>query len=305
MNFIATLFRVVDAPEATIGADDLRWFLLQNKVKENTVKRVFDLFRSNGIEPVLIKGWAAALNYPDDVPRDYIDTDIAVAASDYDQARQVCDSKAAEGLAIDLHRGLRHLDSLQWNDLFANAHLVKIDDSDIRILRPEDHLRVLCIHWLNDGGANKIRLWDIYYAVANRPSDFDWTRCLETVSEYRRRWIITAIAITHEYLGLKIDDLPFYEEATAVPGWIRKCLEREWNSTVHLEPVIMHLRSPSSLAQQIVKRIPPNPLRATIEMEGRIDARTRIFYQIGCFARLLANPLRSRARRKQFEENRK
>ncbi|MEP7076930.1 MAG: nucleotidyltransferase family protein [Acidobacteriota bacterium] len=305
MNFIATLFRVINTSEAAISTDDLRWFSLQRKVKEDTIKRVFDLFRSNGIEPVLIKGWAAARNYREDIPRDYIDTDIAVAASDYDQARQICDSNASEGLAIDLHRELRHLDSLPWNDLFANSDIVKIDDSDIRVLRPEDHLRVLCIHWLNDGGANKIRLWDIYYAVANRPPDFGWTRCLETISEYRRRWIITAIAITHEYLGLKVDDLPFHEEAATVPVWIRKCLEREWNSTVRLEPVIMHLRSPSSLAQQIVKRIPPNPLRATIEMEGRIDARTRIFYQIGCFARLLANPLRSRARRKQFDENRK
>ena len=305
MNFIATLFRVVNTPETNRGTDDLRWFSLQEKVKENTIKRVFDLFRSNGIEPILIKGWAAALNYPPDVPRDYIDTDIAVAGSEYASARRICDSNAAEGLAIDLHRGLRHLDSLPWEDLFRNSRLVRIDETDIRILRPEDHLRVLCIHWLNDGGANRIRLWDIYYAVANRPPDFDWARCLETVSDYRRRWIIAAIAITHEYLGLKIDDLPFHAEAATIPGWIKKCVEREWDSAFRLEPVIMHLRSPSSLAKQIAKRIPPNPLRATIEMEGRIDARTRIFYQIGCFARLLTNPLRSRARRKQFEENRK
>ena len=35
------------------------------------------------------------------------------------------------------------------------------------------------------------------------------------------------------------------------------------------------------IVKQIKKRIPPNPIQATIEMEGSFDARTRVQYQLG------------------------
>ena len=272
------------------SAGNHRWLLLQNKVHEDRIKRAFTLFREHGIEPILIKGWAAARNYPTDNPRDFNDTDLAVPADDYFKAARLTGRAEASGLIIDLHKELRHYDSLSWQNLFEHSRLVKIDDFEVRILRPEDHLRVLCVHWLNDGGANKERLWDIYYAIANRPPDFDWERCLDVVPENRRRWILCAIGMTHHYLGLEIDDLPFAAEAKQIPEWMKKCVEKEWSSDTRLDTVMLHLKSPSSLFKQIKKRIPPNPLRAIIEMEGRIDARTRIFYQIGCMAKMLTHP---------------
>ena len=77
------------------------------------------------------------------------------------------------------------------------------------MLCPEDELRVLCLRWLNDGGAYKERLWDIYYAVANQPPDFDWDQCRDSVSATGRRWIVTAIAITRKYLSLEVEGLRF------------------------------------------------------------------------------------------------
>jgi Uncharacterised nucleotidyltransferase len=274
-------------------AEDIRWYQLQKKVHEDRIKRVFNLFRSENIEPVLIKGWAALLNYPPDIPRHFSDTDIAVAASDYERAREICYFDEARPLHIDLHRELRHLDTLSWQDLFDNSRLITLDDVEIRVLRPEDHLRVLCVHWLTDGGAYKHRLWDIFWAVANRPPDFDWERCVGTVAEHRRRWITSTIGIAHQYLGLSVDDLPFAAEAKEIPRWMKKCIEAEWMSDVRLEPVITHIKSPTSLLKQIWKRIPPNPIRATIEMEGDIDAATRIPYQLKCLAKMLSHPLGS------------
>ena len=188
--------------------DEARWNILQRKAQEVRVARAFCLLRSNGIEPVLIKGFAAGRNYPESVIRLSIDTDLAVAAADFQRAYEIAVSSDAEGLAIDLHRELRHLDTLAWDDLFENSELFEIDGGTVRLLRPEDHLRVLCVHWLNDGGTDRGRLWDIYYAVENRPADFDWGRFLDVVSRRRRRWLICAVGLAHRFLGLDISETP-------------------------------------------------------------------------------------------------
>jgi hypothetical protein len=274
-------------PASDIG---YRWNLLQKKIKETKICSAFDLFRKEGIEPILIKGWASAANYPPDIPRYYNDIDLAVPRHDFDRAENISASENFLALNLDIHKELRHLDTVGWEDLFSNSRLTNIDGTVIRVLRPEDHLRVLCVHWLTDGGANRERLWDIFYAVANRPPDFDWERCIGIVPENRRKWIISVIGITHRYFGLEVDDLPFQIEAKDIPSWMTKCIESEWASGVWLEPVVSHLRSPSSLLQQIRRRIPPNPIRATVEMEGRINARTRVLYQIGTMTKMLTHP---------------
>ena len=56
--------------------DELRWYLLTSKKFERQIADAFTLFRKEGIEPLLIKGWAAARYYPADKPRFFGDVDI-------------------------------------------------------------------------------------------------------------------------------------------------------------------------------------------------------------------------------------
>jgi len=261
--------------------DEFKWNLLNKKKQEVQALRAFTAFREKGIEPILIKGLAAAQFYPEPGSRASIDMDLAVPAKDFDAAFEVAVSPAAKGIGIDLHRELRHLDTVEWSDLFENSRRLKVEGGDIRVLRPEDHLRVLCVHWLNDGGAEKVKLWDIYYAVENRPADFDWERCLETVSKTRRRWITCTIGLAHHYLGLPLDSTPVKDEAEQLPEWLPRELEREWASSVRLMPLHIYLNNRPALFAQIRKRLRPNAIQATIEMEGSFDAKTRAFYQIG------------------------
>jgi len=263
------------------NADEYRWHLLQKKIVESKIARAFDLFRQFEIEPLLIKGWAAQRSYPQNRSRTSSDIDLAVAPVRYQHAEKLYRTKEFNDVGVDLHKGLRHLDTVDWDDLFANSITIDVDGVPIRILRPEDHLRVLCVHWLTDGGAYKERLWDIYYAVANRPDDFDWERCMNIVSETRRRWVVCVIGLAHRYLDLNIDDLPFADEARSVPHWLVKAVEREWASDVRLAPIHVFLSDPKMLMKQIRKRIPPNPIQAMIDVEGSIDSRIRFHYQIG------------------------
>ena len=154
--------------------DEFRWHKLSMRRFELGILEAFQGFRSHGIEPILIKGWAAARNYPEDRVRNFGDVDLAFPASEYDKAKEVAGAQPNLLVAIDFHREFRHLDTTPWEVAFDRSELVDVDGGSIRVLSPEDHLRVLCVHWLNDGGAYKERLWDVYYAVANRPPDFDW-----------------------------------------------------------------------------------------------------------------------------------
>jgi hypothetical protein len=125
------------------------------------------------------------------------------------------------------------------------------------------------------------RLWDIYYAVKNRPADFDWDKCLSGVSPTRQKWIVTTIAIARRYLELDVSDLPFADQTDSIPKWILRCLEKEWASDVRLRSLHACVRDPKLFWQQILKRIPPNPIESTIEMEGKFDDSSRAKYQIG------------------------
>jgi hypothetical protein len=264
--------------------DRERWLILQRGLAEYRIKEIFKVFREHNIEPILIKGWAAGLKYPLPWERFFSDIDIAVKPSDYQAALKIA---FENNTSVDLHEGLRHLDTLEWADLYENSRLVLIDDARIRILREEDHLRVLSVHWLNDGGAFKEKLLDIYFAVKNRPSDFDWKRCLESVGERRKRWIICTIGLAHRYYGLEIDDLPFAFEARRIPVWLTAALEKEWKSGVRLLPLNDCLGDRKMLWRQIKKRIPPNPIEAMVELEGEIDGRRRLFYQFGSIGKRL------------------
>lgn len=255
------------------------WIALHYKVQEKKIAEAFELFQTHGIEPILIKGWAVARLYPPERPRPFADIDLCVEQKDFERALKIIQTEKVKRLNIDLHCGLRHLDTVDWENLFENSYLEKIDETPVRILRPEDHLRVLCVHWLNDGAARKERLWDIYYLFSNNPK-FDWNRCLEQVSETRRRWIICTIGLAERYLSVSMENTPFESNKIDIPEWLIKACEKEWNSSHALKPIQSCLNSPKEILIQLKKRFPPNPIQATVETEGSFDSRTRIQYQI-------------------------
>ena len=265
--------------------DEHKWNLIERKAQQARALRAVSLLRQHGIESILIKGVAAGIYYPSDKLRDCIDVDLAVAKIDYAGALEITRSAEADGFAIDLHKELRHLDSVAWPDLMDNSRELNFDGGSIRTLRPEDHLRVLCVHWLTDGGTNRDRLWDIYYCVENRPDDFDWDRFLGMVSARRRRWLVCTIGLAHKYLGLDIENTPVSDLALDLPDWLTTTVEREWAARVKLRPMENTLNEPTMFIRQVFKRLRPNPIWATVDLEGDFDARTRVFYQAANFLR--------------------
>lgn len=260
--------------------NDRYWYAIYNAQNRLKVHLCFDFLRKNRIEGILIKGWAAAQYYPN-FERQFSDMDICVDPADFQRAKQILNSSEGRQHTVDLHKGLRHLDTVAWDDLYANSEIVEIENTPVRILRPEDHLRVLCVHWLTDGGANKVRLWDIFYAIENRRENFDWDRFLGVVSEKRRKWLLCCLGLTKLYMGLNLENTPVAGEVSEIPRWLIKSLEKEWADEVKLKPLENCLHDRKLFWRQVKKRFPPNPIQATVDMEGAFDGKPRIFYQIG------------------------
>jgi len=274
--------------EKEVEANERRWLILRAKIAEEDIKAAFRYFREQGIEPVLIKGWAAALEYPEKYMRLYGDIDLCVAPESFEKSRQLIVSEKVKKIQIDLHCGLRHLDTAGWETLFENSSVEYIDDVPVRILSREDHLRVLSVHWLTDGGAYKERLLDIFYLLQNHVDDFDWEKCFAAVDENRRQWIIKTIAVVHRYHKLDTTNMPFAEQLKTIPQWLSKALEKEWASDTKLQPIHVFWDNKKEFWKQLKKRFPPNAIQATIEMEGKFDESSRIFYQLGSiFMRLM------------------
>lgn len=259
--------------------DEYRWKMLQRQVQELRIATIFKALDEQRIEALLIKGWAAARNYPQPFERLSLDVDAAVKPESYAAAEKYLEEREIRG--VDLHEGLRHLDTLAWNRLYARAETVEIGGARVKILCAEDHLRVLCAHWLGDGGADKERLRDIFYAVENRPVDFDWERCLDAAGLKRRKWTVCAVGLARKYLGLDLAHTPLVDEAKDLPRWLTETVEREWTRNIRLKPLHLCLGSGKEFYEQIKLRVPPNPIQATVDVGGAFDEGTRVPHQIG------------------------
>src|SRR5438132_7738023 len=173
-----------------------RLHTLQAVRNERDLSQVVELFRAIDVEPILVKGWAVARLYPETGLRPYGDLDFCVHPEDYDRARAMLRSDAGRYYNVDLHRGFGRLDRHSWDELKTRSLRLSINGADVRMLCPEDHLRILCFHFLREGAWRPLWLCDIAVALESRARDFDWELCLGK-DRKRWRWFACVIALTH------------------------------------------------------------------------------------------------------------
>lgn len=271
-------------------AEDSKWLSLRYEASCIRISQAFRLLRDGGIEPILIKGYAAAREYPEPSSRQFADIDICVRPDQLDMASAVLTERDL-GLGVDLHAGLRHLDSQPWDETVARSELIEVNGEAIRVLCREDHLRVLVTHWLNDGGARRDRLADFWHTINNKDGRFDWGRCLGGIPHHRRAWIAKALGACIRFEGAQFASLPFSEDELRLPHWFAAALEKEWASEP-LYPLYYLLGEPRRFFAQLARRFPPNPIQATIEMDAQIDDSPRLAVQLSSFVRRVPTGIR-------------
>lgn len=255
------------------------------------IGRIVSTLRKAGIEPILFKGWAVARLYPDAGMRPCGDIDLFVPPGAMARAHECLADMRSERVQIDLHalvsdkQHATRVVGRSLEDLYAHSQAVPVADTHMRVLSPEDHLHLLCLHFLRHGGWRPLWLVDIAVALESRPENFDWGRCMGEGRE--ADWIACAVGAAHRLLDARIQDTPCTARSEQLPAWFLPAILREWSevdATLHYPPDPIHLvwKHPRRLARAIRGRW-LNPLEATMLMDGSIDSFPRVWYQAQYF----------------------
>lgn len=277
-------------PAALDLQEAYRLHALQAILHEREIAEVLTLLRSEGVEPILVKGWAAARLYPEPGLRPYGDIDLCCRPDQYSLAVAAVGRVKKPKYYLNLHNGVATLDELSWDELYARSHVVALGEVGVRVMSPEDHLRVLCVHLLRRGAWRPLWLCDIAAAVETRPADFDWDRCLGANGRVAD-WVACAIGLAHQLLKLQVDDTPVAARAKRLPRWLVRRVLTHWCAPFpHLYPpqsyggpFITYIRRRAHLLYALRKRW-PDPIEATITMKGQLNRWPRLPFQIGHYA---------------------
>jgi hypothetical protein len=237
------LTRGLLTPSAAIGLlhDAYRQLRLAALVHEREIKHVLALLRAVDIGPVLVKGWAIARRYPDRALRPYGDIDLCVRPDQFAKAADALKClEGIEGHYVDLHAGFRRIgvaphvrvrhddhECDSWDELFERSQVVSLGDEKVRVLSDEDHLRLLCLHFLRSGAWRPPWLCDVALLVEERGSDFDWHRCLGRDPLYAD-WVACTIGLAHQLFGVDVENTPVAGRAHHLPRWLAPAVLNQW-----------------------------------------------------------------------------
>jgi hypothetical protein len=184
------------------------------------------------------------------------------------------------------------VDGQRCEQLFSRTQLLALDETEVRVLGAEDELELLCVHLLRHGAWRPLWLCDIAAAIEAASPGFDWDYCLRGKGP-QANWITCAIGLAESLLGADINAFPRAEKARRRPLWLVKNVLKQWETPYPWKqapmrygaPVASYLRNPSGLLKDLVNRW-PNPIEATVSMEGEFNGLPRLPFQLGnCFSR--------------------
>jgi hypothetical protein len=260
------------------------------------IAHVFEVFRAHAVEPILFKGWAASRLYAEPGLRPLGDIDICVRP-ELEAAARAAHGAVTADCSVDIHLGLTQLDDRQFADIHGRSQEVALETVRVRVLGPEDHLRLLALHALRHGVWRPVWLVDIAAAVEGRSSGFDWD-LLQSGRARRSRWVAATIALAHSVLGADLRGVPPSIAEGRAPAWAARAVLERWGSGVGVAQgarvPMRHLRRPLDIARALRARW-PGPLEATVGADAPMNAFPRWPIQMAACTFRVGRFLRGRA----------
>lgn len=263
--------------------------VLRYAVREREIEQVVGLLQSVDAEPVLCKGWAAARLYPDMAVRPLGDIDIFVKPEQVSRAHAALQGlRLGRGSAVDFQESATlALYRADVRTMYDRAWTVAMGDVPVKVLSPEDHLSMLCVHFLGHGAWRPIWLCDIAAAMERTTESFNWQACLGE-DQRRAGWILSALALAREILDAHLAAPPSdLLHRVAAPPWLAPTVLKQWDvpyqpmsygATGYTAPMASYWRRPIGIWSALRERW-PNPITATIRLEGPINDLPRLPFQ--------------------------
>lgn len=141
--------------------DAFRIQALAVRILEHQLLEVLAFFRAHGLEPVVVKGWSVGRLYPHSAFRPYGDLDLWFLPEHSAQALDLWIDAPHPQAPVEIHDSLPHLPDRDPREVFGRTRLVPLDGVPVRVLAPEDQLRLSALHALGHGLASPLWLVDL------------------------------------------------------------------------------------------------------------------------------------------------
>jgi hypothetical protein len=292
-----------EAPAAAALKDAYRFQALQAALREQEIAEAVSRLRDHGVEPLLIKGWAAARAYAEPGLRPIGDIDLCVRDGEGDRARAALRS-LDERLRVDLHAEAPSYADRPIEELFARSEALPLAGATaVRVPSPADHLRLMSLHLLAHGAWRPTWLCDVAAAVETRRAAFRWDDCLSG-DPRRTEAVACVIGLASRLLGADLAGTPCEPRARTLPWWLAPAVLRQWEegagASAHgpmADRMSGMLRRPRSLMREFRLRW-RNPIQASFELHAPFNALPRLPFQIAATARRAPSFLREWRRRR-------
>jgi hypothetical protein len=253
---------------------------IQARLSQEELASAVALMRAEGIEPILGKGWAVARSYPAPGLRPCGDLDFYVRRQSYARGLGVA---TRSRLPIDLHEECPELADRSWETLVARARAVTVDGQTVTLFGPEDHLRLVILHFLRHGAWRPLWLCDVAVLLEEAGPAFDWD-LLAGGAPRRAHWLACALRLASELLGAKLEPaVPAALREVRLPDWVTRTVLEVWGRPPvphgFRVPMVEQLRRPWSVPGALYQRW-PNAIEATVGVGGPFNSAPRLPFQL-------------------------
>lgn len=257
---------------------------LKARIDQRAIEQVFKLLRSVNVEPILVKGWAVARLYPEAGLRPYGDIDLCVPHQHYSTARAILNSPHGRQYYTDLHKGFTKLGGGVSEEIYSRSQLVRLGEMEVRVLGPEDSLRIICFHMLREGAWRPLWLCDIAIMLESLTRSFDWDYCFAG-TKGTKELVLCALDLAKQLLGACEKNFPSALSSWQLPGWVVPTVLNEWGEPLpsmarrHSSPLTTYVFRPHALWAAFIDRW-PNAIEATTITCAPFNESNRIPFQL-------------------------
>lgn len=297
------------APHAATLRGSAQLLALDDSVRQTALSELCALLNGAGVTPMLFKGWAAGLSYPQGWLRPYGDFDLLVRSDDFVKARAVLASAATRSgsgndfamplgprghCSVDLHDRLDDHYAADNDTLFHRALRITLPGGHLLVPSAEDHLRLCAMHMFRHGAWRPLWLCDVAAIIEATDAAFDWDACLSD-RPVTAAWTAASLMLANRLLGARIDHVPARVFDQCLPDWLEQAVLRHWaypHAGRFMAPAPFSLRDPAAM-----KRRWPDAVTATLAGGGLPQPGVRLPWQLRHYTLTLARGLGRRIRR--------